>query len=70
MIVGINYGQDGNRVIALLLYNSCHTRAIKQDIAHEIAQEYDEVYIVSDINFKNNDQEFINEIVTKGCRMV
>lgn len=70
MLVGINYGQDGNRVIAMLWYDSNLARKDRQEWAHEMAQEYDEVYIVSDFAFKNNDQDFINEIVTKGCRMV
>lgn len=70
MIVGINYTQDGSRVIALLWYDNNLARKDKQEWAHEYTQVYDEVYIVSNINFKNDDQDFINEIITKGCRMV
>lgn len=70
MIVGINYNQDGSRYIARIRYDAEQTREEKQELAHFLTYSYDEVYIISDFNFKNNDQDFIDEIVTKGCRMV
>lgn len=70
MIVGINYTQDGSRVIVYIYYDIKLSREAKQTAAHNFCEDCDEVYIVSDFNFKNNDQDFINEIVTKGCRMV
>ena len=70
MIVAINYSQDGSRYIANITFKSNRTRQEIQDLAHYMTQDYDEVYVISSLNFNNNDQNFINEIVTKGCRMV
>lgn len=70
MVVGINYNQDGSRYIAYIYYIRTWSREMKQSVAHALCIRCEEVYIVSDFNFKNDDQDFINEIVTKGCRMV
>ena len=67
MIVGINYNLDGSRYISRISYNLSLTREANQHYASVIAEECEEVYIVA---FDDNCQDFINEIVTKGCRMV
>lgn len=68
MIVGINYSQDGSRYIARIVFQANSTMQKIQDLAHYMMKDYDEVYVIG--SFKNNDQDFINEIVTKGCRIV
>lgn len=70
MIIGINYNQDGSRSIARISYNRDLSREARQNYAHAMTQECDEVYVLSAFNFDNDDQDLINEIVTKGCRMV
>lgn len=66
MIVGINYTQDGNRTIALIdYYYECSIDHLYH-LLEDYADSYDEVYI---IDIDPNCEEFINEIVTKGCRV-
>ena len=67
MIVGINYNQDGSRSIAYMFYDVSESMEEKKHHALIRSRLYDEVYIVS---LDNNCQDFINEIVTKGCRIV
>jgi hypothetical protein len=66
MIVGIDYNDDGSRSIAKILYQGLWDENIVQDYAKEMKEHDDEVYIV-DLN--PNCTDFINEIVTKGCRI-
>lgn len=67
MIVGININAIGDRYIASLYFCNDHNRKDKQAIANLWLNHYDEVYIVDD--FDSNDDDFINEIVLKGCRI-
>lgn len=65
LIVGMNYTDDGmSRSIANLGVVDSNT--IPADISRTYCDLYDEVYT---IEFDNNHQDFINEIVTKGCRL-
>lgn len=66
MIVGININAIGDRYIAGLYYNMNNSRHDEEAIAKLWVNEYDEVYI---IDFDNNCDDFINEIVLKGCRI-
>ena len=67
LIVGINYTQDGKRTIAKI-------STFQPEIGYSInewceiyfIEEYDEVYT---IEMDNNHQDFIDYIVTHGCRM-
>ena len=66
MIVGININSIGDRYIAGLYVNIDNSNKDKESIAKLWLNHYDEVYIV---NFDNCCEDFINEIVLKGCRM-
>lgn len=66
MIVGININSIGDRYIAGLYFNIDNSNKDKESIAKLWLNHYDEVYIV---NFDNCCEDFINEIVLKGCRM-
>lgn len=67
MIVGININAIGDRYISALYFNNDNSRKDKQAIAKLWLNHYDEVYIVD--SFDNCCEDFINEIVLKGCRM-
>ena len=66
MIVGMNYTQDGNRTIVLIDYYSDCSNDYLIHLTNNYKVLYDEVYIV---NFNPNCEDFINEIVLKGCRV-
>lgn len=66
MIVGINLNAIGDRYIAGLYFINDNSRHDKETIANLWLNHYDEVYI---IDFDNCNDDFINEIVLKGCRM-
>lgn len=66
MIVGININAIGDRYIAGLYLNIDNSRHDKEAIANLWLNHYDEVYI---IDFDNCCDDFINEIVLKGCRI-
>lgn len=67
MIVGININAIGDRYIACLYFCNDNNRKDRQTIAKLWLNSYDEVYIID--NFDSNDEDFINEIVLKGCRI-
>ena len=67
MIVGININTVGDRYIAGLYFNIDNSRKDKEAIAKLWLNHYDEVYIID--SFDNCCENFINEIVLKGCRM-
>lgn len=66
MIVGININSIGDRYIAGLYFNIDNSTHDREAIAKLWRNHYDEVYIV---NMDNCCDDFINEIVLKGCRM-
>lgn len=67
MIVGINLNAIGDRYIAGLYFNLENSKRDKEAIATLWLNHYDEVYIID--SFDNCCDDFINEIVLKGCRM-
>lgn len=67
LIVGINYQQDGQRVIDKLFYSAHVNAEVEALITNDMTDECDEVYMVD--TFDPASQEFINEIVTKSCRI-
>lgn len=67
MIVGINLNAIGDRYIAGLYFNMDNSRQDREAISKLWLNHYDEVYIVD--SFDNCCEDFINEIVLKGCRM-
>lgn len=67
LIVGINYQQNGQRVIEKMYYDSHINAEVQAIIANDMADVCDEVYIVD--TFDPASQDFINEIVTKSCRI-
>lgn len=67
LIVGINYQQDGSRVIDRMMYSAHMHAEVNAMIANDYAEVCDEVYIVD--TFDPASQDFINEIVTKSCRI-
>lgn len=66
MIVGINLNTEGERYIAALQFDYDFSIDSKKAIARNWKMSYDEVYIVK---FDNCCDDFINEIVLKGCRI-
>lgn len=66
MIVGININTNGERYIAALQFDFDYNNDNKNGIAQSWKMCYDEVYIVP---FDNCHEDFINEIVLKGCRI-
>lgn len=67
LVVGINYKQDGNRVISQMYYSDKVKTDVLSIIANDMCDSCDEVYIVD--TFDPASQDFINEIVTKSCRI-
>ena len=67
MIVGINLNAIGDRYIGAIYFNKDNNRKDQVAIATLWLNHYDEVYIVD--GFDNCCEDFINEIVLKGCRM-
>lgn len=67
MIVGINLNTIGDRYIAALYFIDSNSRKDKEAIAKLWTNNYDEVYIVD--SFDNCNDDFINEIVLKSCRI-
>lgn len=66
MIVGINYTQDGSRTIDKLTFNAELSETALSNYAKVVSESCDETYIVY---FDPNSQDFINAIVTNGCRI-
>lgn len=66
MIVCIDYTQDGTRTITDIYFDVTCDRATTENVAYDYKESHDETYIV---NFDPNSQDFINEIVTNGCRI-
>ena len=66
MLVGIDYTQEGKRTIGTLVYEACCDNSYLKARANDCKVIDDEVYIV---DFNPNYEEFINEIVLKGCRI-
>lgn len=66
MIVAINLNTVGDRYIAALYFTDEHSNTDNMAVAKLWINHYDEVYI---INFDNCHEDFINEIVLKGCRI-
>ena len=66
MIVGININTNGERYIAALHFDFDYNNDNKTRIAQSWKMCYDEVYIV---HFDNCCEDFINEIVLKGCKI-
>lgn len=67
LIVGMSYKQDGNRVIDKMFYSANINAEVQSTICNDMAETSDEVYIVD--TFDPASQDFINEIVTKSCRI-
>lgn len=66
MIVCMNIGTDGKRRIAKVYYFEASSNADVMQDARAMSKMYDEVYV---IGFNNNYEDFINEVVLKGCRI-
>lgn len=66
MLVAMDYTQDGARTISFLNYNANYNEDEFKTAAHILAHSHDEIYAV---DFDPNSQDFINEIVTNGCRI-
>lgn len=66
MIVCMNFNNVGERYIAYLKMSNEYTRAEVSAIARYYKEDYDEVYV---IDIDPADDDFINAIVTKGCRV-
>lgn len=66
MIVGININAIGDRYIAGLYLNIDNSRKENEVIAQVWLNQYDEVYIIA---LDTSCEDFINEIVLKGCRI-
>lgn len=67
LIVGITYQQDGKRVISQIFYSDRTNAEVNTIIANDMCDSCDEVYMVD--TFDPSSQDFINEIVTKSCRI-
>ena len=67
LIVGITYQQNGERVIDKLFYSAHVNAEVEALITNDMTDECDEVYMVD--TFDPSSQDFINEIVTKSCRI-
>lgn len=65
ILVCMDYTQDGKRTITDLYFDVSSNDFIGS-IAKDYAGAHDETYIV---DFDPNYEPFINEIVTKGCRL-
>lgn len=67
LIVAINYTQEGIRTIANIgTYNPEIGLSVAEWCDMYYSKQYDEVYT---IEMDNNHREFIDYIVTHGCRM-
>lgn len=66
MIVGIDYLDSGERTISHLSYKSDRNEKTFKEMSRVMSEIHDEAYIV---DFNPNCTDFINEIVTKGCRI-
>ena len=65
MIIGINYAQDGSRVIARIDHDTAINPIVEMNNAHWLKNRYDEVYIIPFIPTN----ELIDEVALKGCRL-
>ena len=66
MIVCMDYTQDGTRTITELQFG-WENYDILMNTEHALTALHDETYIT---DFDPNSQDFINEIVTHGCRIL
>lgn len=66
MIIGMNYTQDGSRVIARIDHDTAINPIIEMNNAHLLKNRYDEVYL---LNLDCNNKDLINEIVLGACRI-
>lgn len=66
MLISMNYTQDGGRVITSL-YSYPFNKEERQELIQWLGENNDEVYIC---DFDQNSRDFINGIVTEGCRIV
>jgi hypothetical protein len=66
MIVGLNYDSYGSRYINTIVYSGDWNALKKEKVAQALTQDCDEVYITE---FDEECEDFINEIVLKGCRI-
>ena len=66
MIVCMNYTQDGSRTITDIYFDVTCCNDATENVARDYTESHDETYI---IDFDPNCKPFINEIVTKGCRI-
>lgn len=66
MIVGINYKSDGRRYISTIIYCSKWSALRTERVAQALLDDCDEVYVIA---LDGNCEDFINEVVLKGCRI-
>lgn len=66
MLVGINYTDGGSRVITCLSYRADRNVRTFEEMMKLYKEQNDEAYIVP---LDPTHKDFINEIVTKGCRL-
>lgn len=68
LLVGINYTQEGGRTIAYIsTFSSDNSTFYVTDYCDiYLKDQFDEVYA---IEMDNNHKEFIDYIVTHGCKM-
>ena len=66
MIVGINYSNDGSRYIASIIFCDSWSALKRERVAQALTQDCDEVYIKA---LNKTCEDFINEIVLRGCRI-
>ena len=67
MVIGINYNTDGSRYIARISYSTLRSKENEKSLADTYSGVYDETYI---IDIDNSHEDFINAIVTHGCRIM
>lgn len=67
MIVGIDYSTDGSRHISFISFISRRSIKETKSFAERYSAFCDEIYI---IDIDNTCEDFINEVVTKGCRIM
>ena len=66
LVVGINYSDNGDRVISRMYYNDTANIDATYDLCTSMERACDEVYITDKFNPAHKD--FINEIVTSSCK--
>ena len=66
MLVCMDYTQDGERTITDIYFDVSCDDETTENVARDYTDSHDETYI---IDFDPNHADFINEIVTRGCRI-